>query len=107
MRRTCLAGRLEVPLLSGLAEPAALRGVSGVTPLDGTSRDLISDKLTSFRRSSHTRRHRRARPPVDRMTIVELIAATTTTTGLKVACALDTRCYERRVQPGNHSPKVF
>src|SRR5262249_12195398 len=34
-------------------------------------------------------------PLVDRMTIVELIAATTTTTGLKVACALDTRSYEK------------
>ena len=37
----------------------------------------------------------RARPLLDRMTVVELIAATTTTTGLKVACALDTRTYEK------------
>jgi hypothetical protein len=29
------------------------------------------------------------------MTIVELIAATTTATGLEVACALDTRTYEK------------
>jgi hypothetical protein len=43
----------------------------------------------------HITQNWRARPLVDRMTIVELIAATTTTTGLKVACALDTRSYEK------------
>jgi hypothetical protein len=43
----------------------------------------------------HITQNWRARPLLDRMTIVELIAATTTTTGLKVACALDPRSYEK------------
>ena len=33
----------------------------------------------------------RGRPLTDRLTVVELIGATTTKTGLKVACALDER----------------
>ena len=40
----------------------------------------------------------RGRPLADRATIVELIAATTTTTGLKVECALDTRVYEKGIK---------
>jgi hypothetical protein len=32
-------------------------------------------------------------PCASRLTVVELIAATTTTTGLRVRCELDTRCY--------------
>ena len=43
----------------------------------------------------HITQNWRARPLLDRMTIVELIAATTTANGLKVACALDTRTYEK------------
>jgi hypothetical protein len=43
----------------------------------------------------HITQNWRARPLLDRMTIVELIAATTTASGLKVACALDTRTYEK------------
>jgi Rhodopirellula transposase DDE domain len=42
----------------------------------------------------HITQNWRARPLLDRLTIVELIAATTTTTGLKVAGALDPRSYE-------------
>jgi hypothetical protein len=40
----------------------------------------------------------RGRPLADRMTVVELIGATTTKTGLKVACALDERTYEKGVK---------
>jgi hypothetical protein len=43
----------------------------------------------------HITQNWRARPLLDRMTIVESIAATTTETGLKVACALDTRIYQK------------
>lgn len=43
----------------------------------------------------HITQNWRARPLLDRMTIVESIAATTTATGLKVACALDTRIYQK------------
>ena len=43
----------------------------------------------------HITQNWRSRPLLDRMTIVELIAATTTANGLKVACALDTRTYEK------------
>jgi len=37
----------------------------------------------------------RGRPLTDRATVVELIGATTTKTGFKVECALDTRTYEK------------
>jgi hypothetical protein len=37
----------------------------------------------------------RGRPLTDRLTVVELIGATTTKTGLKVECALDTARYEK------------
>jgi hypothetical protein len=40
----------------------------------------------------------RGRPLTDRLAVVELIGATTTTTGLKVECALDTRTYEKGVK---------
>jgi hypothetical protein len=40
----------------------------------------------------------RGRPLTDRLTVVELIGATTTKTGLKVECALDTRNYEKGVK---------
>lgn len=43
----------------------------------------------------HITQNWRGRPLLDRMTIVESIAATTTATGLKVACALDTRIYQK------------
>jgi hypothetical protein len=40
----------------------------------------------------------RGRPLTDRLAVVELIGATTTKTGLKVDCALDTRSYEKGVK---------
>ena len=40
----------------------------------------------------------RGRPLVDRMAVVELIAATTTKAGLKVHSALDTATYEKGVE---------
>ena len=40
----------------------------------------------------------RGRPLTDRLAVIELIGATTTKTGLKVECALDTRSYERGVK---------
>jgi hypothetical protein len=40
----------------------------------------------------------RGRPLTDRAAVVELISATTTKTGLKVECALDTRTYEKGVK---------
>lgn len=43
----------------------------------------------------HITQNWRGRPLVDRMTIVELIAATTTKAGLKVESALDERTYEK------------
>lgn len=43
----------------------------------------------------HITQNWRGRPLVDRMTIVELIAATTTRAGLKVESALDERTYEK------------
>jgi hypothetical protein len=43
----------------------------------------------------------RGRPLTDRLAVVELIGATTTKTGLKVECALDTRTYEKGVKVSN------
>ena len=43
----------------------------------------------------HITQNWRGQPLLDRMTVVELIAATTTVNGLRVACALDTRTYEK------------
>ena len=40
----------------------------------------------------------RGRPLTDRAAVVELIGATTTKTGLKVECALDTRTYQKGVK---------
>ena len=42
----------------------------------------------------HITQNWRGRPLMDRISIVELIGATTTKTGLKVECALDERTYE-------------
>ena len=46
----------------------------------------------------HITQNWRGRPLTDRMTVVELIGATTTKTGLKVECALDTRTYEKGIK---------
>ena len=43
----------------------------------------------------------RGRPLTDRTTVIELIGATTTKTGLKVECALDDRAYEKGVKVSN------
>jgi len=40
----------------------------------------------------------RGRPLTDRLAVVQLIGATTTKTGLKVECALDTRTYEKGIK---------
>ena len=46
----------------------------------------------------HITQNWRGRPLQDHVTIVETIGATTTKTGLKVACALDTRVYEKGIK---------
>lgn len=43
----------------------------------------------------------RGRPLTDRMTVVELIGATTTKTGLKVECAVDPRTYVKGIKVSN------
>jgi Rhodopirellula transposase DDE domain len=43
----------------------------------------------------HITQNWRGRPLTDRVAVVELIGATTTKTGLKVACALDERTYQK------------
>jgi len=48
--------------------------------------------------SAASPRNWRGRPLTDRAAVVELIGATTTKTGLKVKCALDTRTYEKGVK---------
>jgi hypothetical protein len=47
----------------------------------------------------------RGRPLTDRATIIELIAATTTKTGLKVESMLDTRVYEKGIKVSNAEMK--
>jgi Rhodopirellula transposase DDE domain len=46
----------------------------------------------------HITQNWRGRPLMDRISIVELIGATTTKTGLKVECALDERTYEKGIK---------
>jgi Rhodopirellula transposase DDE domain len=46
----------------------------------------------------HISQNWRARPLMSRMAVVELIAATTTTSGLKVACELDTTHYAKGIK---------
>ena len=46
----------------------------------------------------HISQNWRARPLTSRMAVVELIAATTTKTGLKVACELDTTSYAKGIK---------
>ncbi len=46
----------------------------------------------------HITQNWRGRPLTDHLAIVELIGATTTKTGLKVECALDTRIYEKGIK---------
>jgi hypothetical protein len=46
----------------------------------------------------HITQNWRGRPLTDHLAIVELIGATTTKTGLKVECALDTRTYEKGIK---------
>ena len=43
----------------------------------------------------------RGQPLTDRLAVVELIAATTTKTGLRVESALDTRSYEKGIKVSN------
>ena len=49
----------------------------------------------------------RARPLVSRMAVVELIAATTTKTGLRVESALDERTYEKGIKISNAEMKAL
>ena len=46
----------------------------------------------------HITQNWRAQPLTDRVTVVELIGATTTKTGLKAECALDPRTYEKGIK---------
>jgi hypothetical protein len=49
----------------------------------------------------------RARPLTDRLAVVELIAATTTKTGLKVESALDTRSYKKGIKVSKAAMKCL
>jgi hypothetical protein len=53
----------------------------------------------------HITQNWRAKPLASRAAMVELIASTTTKTGLKVECALDTRHYEKGIKISNAEMK--
>ena len=53
----------------------------------------------------HITQNWRGRPLTDRAAVVELIAATTTKTGLKVESALDTRTYQKGIKVTNAEMK--
>lgn len=55
----------------------------------------------------HITQNWRGRPLTDRLAIVELIGATTTKTGLKVECALDTRNYEKGIKVSDAEMKTL
>jgi hypothetical protein len=46
----------------------------------------------------HITQNWRSRPLTDRLAVVELIAATTTKTGLKIQCAIDTATYQKGIK---------
>jgi Rhodopirellula transposase DDE domain len=56
---------------------------------------------------SHITQTWRGRPLTDRLAVVELIAATTTKTGLKVESALDTRIYEKGIKVSKAEMKTL
>ena len=69
-----------------------IRGIWYYPP--GTSkRNKIEHRLFC-----HINRNWRGKPPVSRATVVELIAATTTKTGLTVQCELDQTSYAKAVK---------
>lgn len=53
----------------------------------------------------HITQNWRGRPLADQIAVVELIAATTTRTGLKVESALDTKTYEKGIRISNAEMK--
>ena len=55
----------------------------------------------------HITQNWRGRPLTDRLAVVELIGATTTKTGLKVECALDTRTYQKGIKVSNAEIKAL
>ena len=55
----------------------------------------------------HITQNWRGRPLTDRLAVVELIGATTTKTGLKVDCALDTRTYQKGIKVSNAEKKAL
>ena len=55
----------------------------------------------------HITQNWRGRPLTDRVTIVETIGATTTKSGLKVECALDTRLYEKGIKVSDAEMKAL
>ena len=55
----------------------------------------------------HITQNWRGRPLTNRAAVVELIAATTTKTGLKIECALDTRTYERGIKVSKAEMKLL
>ena len=55
----------------------------------------------------HITQNWRARPLTDRLAVVELIAATTTKTGLKVESALDTRSYKKGIKVSKAAMKCL
>ena len=78
-------------------------------PTAASSRKFAADKQRHWPGTSkwnkiehrlfcHITQNWRAKPLVSRAAVVELIAATTTKTGLKVACALDERTYEKGIK---------
>ncbi len=78
---------------------------------------VITPSLTSFcgtqwnkiehRLFCHITQNWRGRPLTDRLAVVELIGATTTKTGLKVDCALDTRTYQKGIKVSNAEMKAL
>ena len=55
----------------------------------------------------HITQNWRGRPLIDRAAVVELIAATTTKTGLKIECALDSKTYEKGIKVSKAEMKLL
>jgi Rhodopirellula transposase DDE domain len=75
--------------------------------LQALARKQRTSKLVTVLRICHITQNWRARPLTDRLAVVELIAATTTKTGLKVESALDTATYEKGIKVSDAEMKTL
>src|SRR3954453_3314879 len=100
-----MSSRIRINRLPLQNAARAIRAVSSGTGSIGDGRIDIASLLQGVPRlntpiSPNDQQYQnwRSKPLTSRLAVVELIAATTTTTGLTVACELDTNTYEKGIK---------